>query len=181
MRMIHGERPDGGEGILQRCTHGGIAVGQAHAGGYRAAADVPLSNALMHKHERAGCQHVRNLAHEDQEHGELIHEHRYHDGYHDACPEGQAVPQVGAHKNVGRAACQRTGGHVKPIGRHGYGGGNAKYGGNGHRAQDVNHVIFRHEAAALNQCENHKAKHQRDNGRPVQQEAENGFTVSRPY
>ena len=131
----------------------------------------------MHEHQCAGCQHVGNLADQDEEHGQLIHHQRDEDTYQNAGPQRQAVPQVHAHEHIGRTAGQRTGRHVKAVGRHGHGGCDAEHRGDGHGAQNVDHVVNRHEAVTLEQSECHKAQHQRDDGRPVQQEAEESLVL----
>ena len=47
--------------------------GSLHAGGDSASAYIPLSDSLMDKHQGAGGKHIRNLAHKNQEHGQLVH------------------------------------------------------------------------------------------------------------
>ena len=168
---------DGAEGSLQLGAHGGSAAGQAHAGGDSAAADIPLAQALMHEHQCAGSQHVGDFADQNEEHGQLIHHQCHEDAHRDTGPQRQAVPQVHAHEHIRRAAGQRTGRHVKAVGGHGHRGRNAEHRGDGHGAQDVDHVVDRHEAVALEQGEHHKAQHQRDDGRPVQQEAEESLVL----
>ena len=138
MMMSQGSRTEGG---LQLDADGLCAVGRAHAGGDGAAADVPLAEALVHEHQCAGRQHVWDLAHEDEEHRKLVHDQRDGDGNQHAQDQRQAVPQVHAHEDVGGAAGQRAGRHVKSVGGHGDGGRDGEDRRNRHGAQDVDHVV----------------------------------------
>ena len=170
---------DGAEGRLQLDACRLCARGGAHAGGNRAAADIPLTQTLMHKHQCAGCQHIRNLADEDEEHGQLVHDQRHGDGDQHARKQRQTIPEIHTHEHIGGAACQRTGGHVEAVRRHGDRGGDGEHGGDGHGTQDVDHVIERHEAAALDEGKGNETHHQRDNGCPIQQETRRGFDLLR--
>lgn len=119
--------------------------------GLCAAADIPLTQTLMHKHQCAGRQHIRNLADEDEEHGQLIHDQRHGDGNQHARNQRQTIPEIHTHEHIGGAACQRTGGHIEAVRHHGDRGGDGEHGGDGHGTQNVDPVIERHEAAALDE------------------------------
>ena len=168
-----GLQADGFEIIAQQRARGlsqrGLqAVGQ-HTGRNRAAADVPQTDALMHELQRAGRQHIGHLADQNQEHGQLIQHQRYADGDQNGHPQTQAVPQVHAHERVGGNRRQRAGRHIKAVRGHGYGRGDAEYGGNRHGAQNIDHIYAVQEIGREN-GKYRKAYHQCDNGRPVQQQ-----------
>ena len=75
----------------------------------------PLPQPLVDKHQGGGRQHIRYLAHQDEEHRQLVHDHGDQNGYGNRHGQRHAVPQVHADKHISRAAGQRAHRHIKAI------------------------------------------------------------------
>ena len=71
--MIHGARPMA-ENDSESAVRAGAAPQEVFMPVETApSAYIPLSDSLMDKHQGAGGKHIRNLAHKNQEHGQLVH------------------------------------------------------------------------------------------------------------
>ena len=95
------------------------AVGPLHAGGDRAAAGIGQADALQHEHHGAGSQQIRDLALDDQEHGDALQQHGQHDGDEGRGQQVHAIPQHKAHHKATGHRRQGTGRQVKTA--HGQG------------------------------------------------------------